>query len=88
MFHRLLVRLDILFLRLNYELERIVRKRGKNYRRYSTEQKHIVAQICSVAAAIKAVLDTPILTEDGSLTPQSEAIVGEMQNKIPLLAQG
>ena len=88
MFHRLLVRLDILFLRLNYELEQIVKKRGRNYRKYATEQKHTVAQICSVAGAIKAVLDTPILTEDGCLTPQSEKMAEEMQDKIPLLAQG
>jgi hypothetical protein len=88
MFHRLLVRLDILFLRLNYELEQIVRKRGKNYRKYSTEQKHIVAQICSVAGTVKAVLDTSLLTEDGVLTPQSETVAIEMQREIPLLAAG
>jgi hypothetical protein len=88
MFHRLLVRLDIIFLRLNYELEQIVRKHGKNYRKYETEQKHTVAQICSIAGAIKAVLDTALLTEDGCLTPQSETMVTEMQSKIPLLVQG
>ena len=88
MFHRLFIRLDILFLRLINELEQIVSKNGKNYRKYKTEQKHVVAQICSVAGAIKAVLDTPILTEDGCLTPQSEKIMVEMQDKLPLLAQG
>jgi hypothetical protein len=88
MFHRLLVRLDIQFLRLNYELEKIVKTYGKNYRKYPGEQKHIVAQICSLAGAIKAVLDTPILTEDGALAPQSETMVTEMRDKLPLLAQG
>ncbi|MDR0442150.1 MAG: hypothetical protein LBH44_01925 [Treponema sp.] len=88
MFHRLLVRLDILFLRLNYELEQLIKKHGRNYRKYKTEQKHTVAQICSVAGAIKAVLDTPLLTEDGCLTPQSETLAIELQSKVPLLAQG
>jgi len=88
MFHRLFVRLDILFLRLINELEQIVKKSGKNYQKYSTEQKHIVAQVCSVAGAIKAVLDTPLLTEDGCLTPQSEKLMVEMPDKISLLAQG
>jgi hypothetical protein len=88
MFHRLLVRLDILFLSLIYELEQTVKKHGRNYRKYKTEQKHTVAQICSIAGAIKAVLDTPILTEDGCLTPQSETLAIEMQSKIPMLAQG
>jgi hypothetical protein len=88
LFHRLLVRLDILSLRLNYELEQLVKKHGRTYRKYKKEKKHTVAQICSIIGAVKAVLDTPLLTEDGVLTPQSETMVLEMQREIPLLAAG
>jgi len=36
----------------------------------------------SIAGAIKAVLDTPILTEDGKLTEESAAIAEDISSKI------
>jgi len=87
MFHRLLIRLDTFFIHLNHDLVQIIKKHGRNYRKYSTEQKQTVAQICSIAGAIKAVLDTPILTENGSLTLQSETVATEIQSKLPVLVQ-
>lgn len=74
MFHRLIIKLNAVFEPLVYSLEKIVASSGTDYSTYTPEQKAIVASSLSVAGAIKAVLDTPILTEDGSLTPESEAI--------------
>lgn len=42
----------------------------------------MVAANLSLARAVKAVLDTPILTENGNLTAESEAIIEPVQNEI------
>ena len=41
-----------------------------------------MAMSMSVAAAIKKVLDTPILTEDGKLTDESKSVHAEMEKYI------
>ena len=38
------------------------------------EQKQTIARALSLAGTIEVVLETPILTEDGALTPESEKI--------------
>lgn len=71
MFERLLLRLNAMFIPLVYSLEQIISTSGNDYSMYTSEQKAVVAACMSTAGAIKAVLDTPILTEDGTLTPES-----------------
>ncbi len=85
LFYRLLVRLDLLFTELIYEMEQIIKKQGRNFKKYSTEHKQSIARVCSVAIAIKAVLDTPILTKDGAITPESDKLAGEMPKSIKTL---
>lgn len=71
LFYNLLARLDVRFLPLIFKLEDVIEKEGVDYRTYSEESKAAVASCASVAVAIKAVLDTPMLTDDGVLTDQS-----------------
>ena len=74
MFDRLLLRLGALFDPLVYDLEHIIATSGTDYNLYTLPQKQTVAAALSLAGAIKAVLDTPILTEDGQITPESEQV--------------
>ena len=82
MFQRLLVKIDILFHPLVWELEKLLVIAGSDYREYTDEQKKTVAMALSMAGTIKAILDTPILTEDGKLTEESEKIGMEIQKVI------
>lgn len=73
MFYNLLARLDTYFLPLIYKMEDIVANEGEDYRAYSTDSKKVIASCASVAVSVKSVLDTPLLTDDGLLTDESES---------------
>ena len=75
MFYNLLARLDTYFLPLIYKMEDIVNFEGDDYRAYSDASKKTVASCASVAVSVKSVLDTPLLTDDGLLTEESENTV-------------
>ena len=75
MFECLLIRLNSIFVPLIYELENIIATAGCDYSKYNQHQKETVAGCLSVATAIKAVLDTPILTEEGLPTKGSENFI-------------
>lgn len=79
MFERLILKLDALFDPLVYSLEQIIASSGTDYSTFTQEQKNTVAASMSIAGAIKAVLDTPILTEDGKLTSASEKIADSIK---------
>lgn len=79
MFERLILKLNALFAPLTYSLDQIIISSGTDYSLFTPEQKATVAASMSLAGAIKAVLDTPILTEDGKLTPESETIADSVQ---------
>ena len=71
MFYSLLARLDAYLMPLIFSMERIINDEGTDYSQFSDESKRIIACAASAAVTVKAVLDTPILTEDGSLTEKS-----------------
>lgn len=73
MFYNLLARLDTYFLPLIYKMEDIVKTEGDDYRVYCSESKKVIASCASVAITVKSVLDTPLLTDDGLLTDESES---------------
>lgn len=75
MFECLLIRLNSIFAPLVYELQNIISTAGCDYSKYNQQQKETVAACLSMATAIKAVLDTPILTEDGLPTKGSEKLL-------------
>ena len=45
---------------------------GDDYSQYSPESKKAIAACASIAVSVKSVLDTPLLTDDGLLTEDSE----------------
>lgn len=78
MFTRLLLRLGAYFDPLIYQLQQIIETSGTDYSTFSPEQKKTVAAAMATAGAIKAVLDTPILNENGELTSESGRIPGSI----------
>ncbi|MDO4415725.1 MAG: hypothetical protein Q4C20_11675 [Erysipelotrichaceae bacterium] len=74
MFYNLLAHLDSYFLKQIWLMQDIVKEEGTDYRLYKPESKKAIAAAASTACSIKAVLDTPILTDEGNLTEQSEQI--------------
>ncbi|WP_055428115.1 hypothetical protein [Bifidobacterium aesculapii] len=74
LFYALLARLDARFLPLIYDLERVIDAEGEDYSRFTPEGRRVVAAAASTAASIKAVLDTPLLSENGSLTAESASL--------------
>ena len=81
MFSRLLMKLNVIFDPLIYEVDNIINQSGTDYESYSPEQKNIVGAALTIAGTIKAILDTPILTEDGELTVESGKI-SDSTNKV------
>ncbi len=78
MFHNLLARLDAYFLPLIHAMEDVVAKEGTDYSTYSLESRKIIASAAATAVSIKTVLDTPILTADGSITDESEIVTARL----------
>lgn len=85
MFYGLLARLDSYFMPLMHAMEDVIKIEGIDYSSYSPESKKIIAGAASIAVTIKAVLDTPILSEDGSLTEESSFLSSEVMNRIKTL---
>ena len=82
MFYNLLAHLDSYFLPQIWKMQDIVANEGTDYRMYSKESKKAIAAVASTACSIKAVLDTPILTDEGKLTPESEEITSKVKQLI------
>ena len=88
MFYNLLARLDARFLPLIYKMEDIIRDEGDDYRYYSSDSKKAIASCASIAVTIKSLLDTPLLTDDGLLTGESETTISFVQQKLEQPAAG
>lgn len=82
MFYSLLARLDAYLMPLVYGMKAIIKNEGVDYSLYSTESKRIIAGAASAAVTVKAVLDTPILMEDGNLTEKSESVASALIKNI------
>ena len=79
---RLLIRLDSIFSPLVYQMEEIIKKYGRNYFKYSVESQNNIIKAYVIAVAIKAAIDTPILTSDGKLTKISRLNASLIQEKM------
>lgn len=78
-FVKLLEQLDQIFIPIIDKMEEIIENNGTDYSTYQIENKHTIAKAYALAGAIKSVLDTPILTEDGKLTSESGDRVKEIK---------
>ena len=65
-----------------HAMEGVVASEGTNYVTYEAESKKIVAAAASTTVSIKAILDTPILSADGTLTSESEAVNRKLMNQL------
>lgn len=82
MFKRFLLTLNSVFEPLIYEMTQIIENRGTDYRVYSDNEKKVIAEAMAMAGAIKAILDTPILDDEGNLTRESDKIVEITRKKL------
>ena len=80
MFYNLLARLDTYFLPTIYKMEDILKNEGDDYSKYSEASRKVISSCASIAITIKSVLDTPILTDDGLLTNESDTTQANVEN--------
>lgn len=86
MFNRFLIRLQTVLDPMIYQMAEIIKTRETDFRYFTDEEKKVVASAMSLAGAIKAVLDTPILDDDGNLTKESGFVIEHTQKEISLIA--
>lgn len=82
MFERFLISLNSVFEPLIYDMKQIIYQKGADYRTFTNEEKAVVAQATAMASAIKSILDTPILNEEGTLTDESEKMAELTRKRI------
>ena len=82
LFTRMLIKLKSILNRQLAQLEYIISTEGVDYSVYSDSSKNTVAMILGTVQAVKALLDTPILNEDGSLTYESETVVNAVRGAL------
>ena len=68
-------------------MQDIARTEGVDYTAYSPAHKKTIAAAASIAATIKAVLDTPILSDDGDLTEESNSVLLKSALHIPVMEE-
>ena len=79
MYDRVLLRLNALLEPQVENLETLIAEYGTDFSAYTREQKKGVAVCAATVKAIKTVLDTPLLTEDGKLTEESAKFSDNVQ---------
>lgn len=75
LFTRALVRLDLLVIPQIDALAKTIKTEGADYAKYSAPARKGVAMLLSTMKAIKAILDTPLLTDKGALTEESKIVL-------------
>lgn len=83
MFRNLISEIDPIFKPLIGKMEAVVKERGTDYRDYGEEDKKTIAMAVATAGAVKAVLDTPILTKEGAVTEESLAVYEKVEAFLP-----
>lgn len=82
MFYTFLARIDARFMAEVFKLEDVLEREGEDYAAYSQESKRTVLKAATLAGTAKALLDTPILSEDGALTEESAKLVESLGVKL------
>lgn len=81
MFYTALANTDAHFLPLICDMETVFNNEGDDYSLYCAESKKKIAMAASMAVTVKSILDTPILTADGSLTAESDELESHFLEK-------
>lgn len=83
MFKNLISEIDPIFKTLIEKMEAVVKERGTDYREYGEEDRKTIAMALATAGAVKAVLDTPILTKEGAVTEESLTAYKKVEAFLP-----
>lgn len=90
MFQKVLIELDGMFSECVGLLEGVVRKKqGRFFKRrlkskdFTEEELALVAVTRSLAGAVKSIIDTPILTEEGSISEKFQKVYNQTEDKLP-----
>ena len=82
MFNRFLLSLNSVFEPLIYDMTQIISNRGTDFSTFSDDEKKVIAEAMAMAGAIKSILDTPILNDEGNLTAESDKMVEMTRKKL------
>lgn len=87
MFDSLLSDLNIMFAQCTALLDGVTKKRIKknsvDARKLTEDELKLVAVTRALAGAVKAVIDTPILTTDGSISTESQVVYEDTVKQLP-----
>ena len=91
MLNELLKKLDPLLLQCNTLLKRVIKKKSGVFNKridphsFTKKDLELIAVSRAIAGAIKAIIDTPILTQEGSLNSDAETLGENTSKKLPAL---
>jgi hypothetical protein len=94
MFDELLVELDQMFSECISLLDRVVRKKeGRFFKKkltsndFSEDELALIAVTGSLAKAVKTVIDTPILSENGKISSESQEMYAQTKQQLPAFSE-
>lgn len=79
LFTKTLIKLESILNMQLAKFEYIIATEGVDYSLFQDESKNMVAMLLGTVQAVKAILDTPLLNEDGALTSESEQVINTVQ---------
>ena len=79
MFYNLLARLDAYLTPLTFAMEEIIKAEGTDYSQFSNQSRKTIASAAATVSSVKAVLDTPILTDSGALMDESDELLKRLE---------
>ena len=79
LFTKTLIKLEAILNMQLAKFEYILASEGVDYSSYSDSSKNLVAMLLGSVQAVKALLDTPLLNDNGSLTDDSEKVVNSVK---------
>jgi hypothetical protein len=90
MFDKLLVDLDKMFAECSHMMADVIRKKENHKSKkkltssdFTENELKLLAVTRSLAGAVKSVIDTPILSDDGTIDDESEKVYNEAVKGIP-----
>ena len=83
MFIQLLERAVEYFSPLLRSLKTTVMRFGTDYEKYSDRAKKKICAAYSMAMTVRAIIDTPILTETGAINPECDEVLGKVGSALP-----
>lgn len=94
MFNDLLLELDVMFSECASMLEAVVQKKSGFFGRkkikaekFTEEELKLIAVTRALAGAVKSIIDTPILSDNGTTSVDSEDIYNQVSYKLPVFSK-